>query len=83
MHALNLISRTYILLHCHAVEILSFLDLLKIYWNVELIHTLREGNQGADMFTKLGSCGHEKLYIWHDRPPSLISILKSDTRFST
>jgi hypothetical protein len=31
------------------------------------------------MFAKLGSPGYKKLYILHDRPLSLISIMESDS----
>jgi ribonuclease HI len=54
LHCVNLIKGPQIRYHIHAVLIQNIKKLLS-HTNISLYHTLREGNQCADFFAKLGA----------------------------
>jgi ribonuclease HI len=54
LHCVNLIKGPQVRYHIHAVLIQDIKELLS-QTNVSLFHTLREGNQCADFFAKLGA----------------------------
>ena len=48
-------------------------------WEVNLIHTYREGNVCADWIAKTGASGIEPLVLWVDPPQAISNILLADT----
>jgi 3-mercaptopyruvate sulfurtransferase SseA len=53
LHCVNLIKGPQVKFHIHGVLIQEIKELLS-QTNISLHHTLREGNQCADFFAKLG-----------------------------
>lgn len=78
MHALSLIKEQQGEFHRHATIIQDIRDLLAFPWKVEMHHTLREGNQCADFFAKLGASDTTKLRIFLSPPPDLGVSLAGD-----
>lgn len=76
MHALSLIKEQQGEFHRHATIIQDIRDLLAFPWKVEMHHTLREGNQCADFFAKLGASDTAKLRIFLS-PPTRFGYLVS------
>lgn len=54
--------------HAYAALILKTNDLLQREWEIELIHTLREGNGSADVLAKLGASQQDKMKILPSPP---------------
>jgi hypothetical protein len=51
---------------------------MNLEWEVNLSHTLREGNSCADFLAKVGSSNDTKLRIWSSPPEGLNSLLRDD-----
>jgi ribonuclease HI len=67
LHCVNLVKGPQVRYHIHAVLIQDINELLS-QTNVSLYHTLREGNQCADFFAKLGASSDVDFLI-HVSPP--------------
>ncbi|PNX82695.1 replication A1-like protein [Trifolium pratense] len=67
LHSVNLIKGPHAKYHIHAVLIQDIKELLS-QTNVSLYHMLREGNQCADFFAKLGAFSDAD-YLTHTSPP--------------
>ncbi|CAJ2656436.1 unnamed protein product [Trifolium pratense] len=67
LHRINLIKGSQVKFHMHAVLIQDIKDLIS-QSNVSRCHTLREGNQYADFFAKLGASSNAD-FTNHDCPP--------------
>ncbi|CAJ2635885.1 unnamed protein product [Trifolium pratense] len=77
LHCINLIKGPQVKFHMHAVLIQDIKDLIS-QSNVSLCHTLREGNQCADFFAKLGASSDAD-FTNHDCPPEGVQdLLKND-----
>ncbi|XP_045809964.1 uncharacterized protein LOC123904334 [Trifolium pratense] len=77
LHCINLIKGPQVKFHMHAVLIQDMKDLI-YQSNVSLCHTLREDNQCADFFAKLGASSNTD-FISHDCPPEDVQdLLKND-----
>jgi len=63
--------------HIYAVLIQNIKDLL-VNRNISLHHTLREGNQCADFFAKLGATSDSHLVVHQSPPADLLSLLRAD-----
>ncbi|KAJ1434076.1 Ribonuclease H-like superfamily [Sesbania bispinosa] len=48
-------------------------------WNVEVVHTLREGNQAADFLAKKGTLELSSFILLHDPPVELRDTLLADS----
>ena len=73
----NLISGSSSKYHIHAVLIQDIKDMLAQV-NVSLHHTLREGNQCADYFAKLGASSDVDILIHQSPPDDLRPMLRND-----
>jgi len=63
--------------HVYAVLIQDVKDLIR-QCNVIVCHTLREGNQCANYFTKLGANSNTEL-LYHASPPAdLLHLIRMD-----
>jgi hypothetical protein len=69
LHCVHLIKGPQVKFHIHAVLIQDIKELLSQI-NVSLHHTLREGNQCADFFAKLGVSSDADFFI-HVSPPNM------------
>lgn len=78
MSALKLIADQHNSFHKYATITQDIKDLLALPWRVDLRHMLREGNQCADYFAKLGAASVEKLQIFEVRPVELRLCLSGD-----
>jgi ribonuclease HI len=77
LHCVNLINGPQIKFHIYAVLIQDIKELLS-QTNVSLYHTLREGNQCADFFAKLGSSSDAD-FLTHASPPEGVrDLLRND-----
>jgi hypothetical protein len=63
--------------HVYAVLVQDIKDLLTT-GNFSLQHTLREGNQCADLLAKLGAASDVDIIIHHTPPADLLGLLRSD-----
>jgi hypothetical protein len=59
--------------HSYASVIANIKELMNLEWEVNLSHTLREGNSCADFLAKVGSSNDTKLSIWSSPPEGLNS----------
>ncbi|PNX59771.1 ribonuclease H [Trifolium pratense] len=75
---LDLVTKGYSNFHCYAAVIANIQDLLKLDWEVSLLHTLREGNACTDFLTKLGSKNDTKLSIWDSPLEDMKDLLLSN-----
>ena len=75
--AVNLIANDTPRYHIYAVLIQNIKDLLNDR-NISLHHTLREGNQCADFFAKVGANSDAELVIHHSPPADLLPLLRAD-----
>lgn len=75
--AINLIMNDTLRFHIYAVLIQNIKDLL-IDRNISLHHTLREGNQCADYFAKLGANSDAHLVVHQSPPADLLPLLRAD-----
>jgi ribonuclease HI len=77
LHCVNLINGSQIKFHIYAVLIQDIKELLSQI-NVSLYHTLREGNQCADFFAKLGSSSDAD-FLTHASPAEGVrDLLRND-----
>ncbi|GAU37585.1 hypothetical protein TSUD_395580 [Trifolium subterraneum] len=77
LHCVNLIKGPQVKYHIHAVLIQDIKDRLSQI-SVSLHHTLREGNQCADFFAKLGASSDFD-FLTHTSPPEGIrDLLRND-----
>jgi ribonuclease HI len=77
LHCVNLIKGPQVKYHIHAVLIQDIKELLS-QANVSLHHTLREGNQCADFFAKLGATSDVD-FLTHASPPEGVrDLLRND-----
>ncbi|CAJ2628075.1 N-hydroxycinnamoyl/benzoyltransferase [Trifolium pratense] len=77
LHSVNLIKGLHVKYHIHAVLIQDIKELLS-QPNVSLYHTLREDNQCADFFAKLGASSDAD-YLIHASPPDGVrDLLRND-----
>ncbi|MCI14143.1 S-like ribonuclease [Trifolium medium] len=77
LHCVNLIKGPHVKYHTHVVLIQDIKELLA-QTNVSLYHTLRERNQCADFFAKLGASSDAD-FLTHASPPKDIrDLLKND-----
>ncbi|MCI26345.1 replication protein A1-like protein, partial [Trifolium medium] len=67
LHCIYLIKGPQVKYHIHAVLIQDIKELISQY-NVSLYHTLKEGNQCANFFAKLGTSSDVD-FSRHDSPP--------------
>lgn len=77
--AIDLISKPIDKFHSYASVITDIKALMILDWEVNLSHTLREGNASADFLAKLGSTNDNKMKIWNSPPEDLKSLLLSDS----
>ncbi|XP_024628936.1 uncharacterized protein [Medicago truncatula] len=75
--AVNLIMNDTPRYHTYAVLIQNIKDLLSVR-NITLHHTLREGNQCADFFAKLGANSDVHLVVHQSPPADLLPLLRAD-----
>jgi ribonuclease HI len=73
----NLIMNDTPRFHIYVVLIQNIKDLL-VDRNISLHHTLREGNQCADYFAKLGTNSDAHLVIHQSPPADLLPLLRAD-----
>jgi hypothetical protein len=59
-------------------HIISIQDILNLYWNVQLIHTQREGNRYAYFLVKIGSSRGDKFVFWNDHPSNMCTLLAAN-----
>jgi ribonuclease HI len=78
--AVTLIREGVSAYHKYANEIQCIRHLLRRNWNVEVKHTLREGNACADVLAKMGAATNSPLVIMDDPPSQLFSALSADAR---
>jgi ribonuclease HI len=64
--------------HSYASVIANIKQLMSLEWEVNLSHSLREGNSCADFLAKVGSSNDTKLRIWSSPPEGLNSLLRDD-----
>lgn len=76
---IELISKPIDKSHYYASAIANIKELMILDWEVNLSHTLREGNATADFLAKLGSNNENKMKIWNSPPEDLKSLLLSDS----
>ncbi|KAK2392428.1 hypothetical protein QL285_065789 [Trifolium repens] len=77
LHFVNLIKGPQVKFHVNAVLIQDIKELLS-QTNVSLHHTLREGNQCADLFAKLGASSDAD-FLTHASPPEGVrDLLRND-----
>lgn len=76
--ALKLIKEQHEEFHRYATIVQDNRDSMALPWKVELLHTLREGNQCTDYFAKLGANSDDKLRIFTHPPPGLRLCLVGD-----
>ncbi|XP_045810247.1 uncharacterized protein LOC123904656 [Trifolium pratense] len=78
MIVLDLVTKGYSNFHCYDAVIANIQDLLKLDWEVSLLHTLREGNACTNFLTKLGSKNDTKLSIWDSPLEDMKDLLLSN-----
>jgi ribonuclease HI len=77
LHYVNLIKGPQVTYHIHAVLIQDIKELIS-QPNVSLYHTLREGNQCADFFAKLGASSDVD-FLTHASPlENIRDLLRND-----
>jgi hypothetical protein len=77
LHCVNLIKGPQVRYHIHVVLIQDIKELLS-QTNVSLYHTLREGNQCANFFDKLGTSS-DASFLTHVSPPKGVrDLLRND-----
>jgi ribonuclease HI len=77
---IDLISKSIDRSHCYASVIENIKNLINLDLEVNLSHTLREGNASADFLAKLGSNNDSRMMIWKSPPEGLNNLLLSDSR---
>ncbi|XP_045803019.1 uncharacterized protein LOC123896706 [Trifolium pratense] len=77
LHSVNLIRGPHAKFHTHAVLIQDIKELLS-QTNASLYHTLREGNQCADFFAKLGASSDADYLIHASTPDGVRDLLRND-----
>lgn len=83
LNAKILITDQDITYHRYAAILQDIRDLMKLPWSVELVHTLREGNQCADLLAKKGAASEAGLQIFNTPPPDLkVSLIGDATGVS-
>lgn len=65
-------------LHRDAALIWGIHELITRDWEVELLHTLREGNGSVDILAKMGAIQQEKLKLLPSPPAVLGDMLRVD-----
>lgn len=78
MMALNLIKDGVDLFHPHASILANIHKVMAQDWNVELIHTLREGNSCADWLAKNGASADNGVVILNSCPTQLAPLVLAD-----
>jgi ribonuclease HI len=63
--------------HAYAVLVQDIKDIIASY-NVSIQHTLREGNQCADYFAKLGATSDNRFLVHSSAPEDLRDMLRND-----
>ncbi|MCI01506.1 ribonuclease H protein, partial [Trifolium medium] len=81
LHHVSLIKGPHVKYHIHAVLIQDIKELLS-QTNVSLYHTLREGNQCADFFAKLG-VSLDADFSTHASPPESVRDLLRNNAMGT
>jgi ribonuclease HI len=77
LFAVNLINNNTPSFHIYASQIQNIKELL-LGQNISLHHTLREGNQCADFFAKLGA-NSDALHVVHQSPlADLLPLIRAD-----
>lgn len=66
--------------HRYATWICGVREMLRRDWQVELRHTLREGNHVADVLAKLGAQQRERIYRLRSPPAELAVWHSADAR---
>lgn len=64
--------------NCYAAWISGVQELLLREWEVDVVHTLREGNAAADFLAKQGAGQMEKLVVLRSPPEALQHKLRED-----
>lgn len=77
--AVKLAGSPIVATHLDAAIIAGIQELLCRDWDVELRHTLREGNGSADVMAKLGASQAEKFTVIATPPASMGNWLRADT----
>ncbi|MCH94411.1 S-like ribonuclease [Trifolium medium] len=77
LHCVNFIKGPHVKYHIHAVSIQNIKELLS-QTNVSLYHTLREGNQCADFFAKLGASSDADFSTHAFPPEGVRDLLRND-----
>ncbi|KAJ1408150.1 Ribonuclease H domain [Sesbania bispinosa] len=77
--AVELIRKGVDRFHHYAAIICEVRALLDRGWNVEVVHTLREGNQAADFLAKKGTLELSSFILLHDPPVELRDTLLADS----
>ncbi|KAJ1405483.1 Reverse transcriptase-like [Sesbania bispinosa] len=65
--------------HHHASIIYEVKVMLTRDWNVELVHTLREGNQAANLLAKKGISDGNPFIMLQDPPEDMRDCLSADS----
>ncbi|KAK7260660.1 hypothetical protein RIF29_26901 [Crotalaria pallida] len=78
LEVLKLVQGEQNFFHAYATTIASIRDLLSRDWSVVLRHTLREGNQCADILAKKGSAMNSGLTVFDVPSPDLMLALLAD-----
>lgn len=78
LDAVNLVQNAIIPSHQHAGILFSIKDRLALDWNVQVVHTLREGNNCADALAKMGACSGSNILVWEHPPRSVEHLLLMD-----
>jgi hypothetical protein len=77
LHYVNLIKGPTVKFHIYVVLIQDINEMLS-QTNVSLHHTLREGNQCADFFAKLGASSDADFLIHTSPPEAVRDLLRND-----
>lgn len=78
MNAMQLIKEQQADFHRYATIVQEIKDLLILPWKVAMHHTLREGNQSADLLAKWGASISDQLKIFEVPPPEMGLVLAGD-----
>lgn len=64
--------------HHYAAILCNIKELLRRSWQIEVRHTLREGNSAADFIVKMGAAGSTHWSQFVEAPAGVEQLLQSD-----
>lgn len=68
LDVVNMVHSEVSLMHPYFGVMMEIKKLLSLDWEVQIFHTIREGNACADHLAKLGANGTDALKIWNVPP---------------